>query len=251
MKPRRERERIAPPAPERLPAVIESLLFVAEEPQEIGALAKSLNVPRQRVERALETRAGATNGRGLFVQRMGDRVQIATIPEAAPYIERFLEVDYGHLSRAALETLAIIAYRQPVTRASVEAVRGVNSDHAVATLLSRGLIEDVGRAPGPGRPVLFSTTIRFLEYFGLQRPDDLPPLPEAELPAGEQPGVAPPSPEIDGAAGAGGEPQGEDAGSDEDSQAEAASDEIDDLVEASFEPPDDGGSTTEDAEDSV
>ncbi len=186
MKRRRHHQRIAPPTPERLPAVIESLLFVAGEPQEIGTLSKSLNVPRQGVERAVEALAASSDGRGLFVQRLGDRVQLATSPDAAPYIERFLEVEHGNLSRAALETLAIVAYRQPVTRAGIESVRGVNSDHAVATLLNRGLIEDVGRAPGPGRPVLLSTTIRFLEYFGLQRPDDLPPLPEAEPIEGEE-----------------------------------------------------------------
>ncbi len=180
MKLQRRRRRIAPPAPELLPAVVESLLFVAEEPQEIGTLARSLNVPRQRLERAVEALAASVNGRGLFVQRLGDRVQLATVPDAAPYIEQFLEVEHGRLSRAALETLAIIAYRQPVTRAAIESVRGVNSDHAVATLLARGVIEEVGRAPGPGRPVLFGTTVRFLEYFGLRRPDDLPPLPELE-----------------------------------------------------------------------
>ena len=180
MKLQKRPRRIAPPASERLPAVIESLLFVAEEPQEIGTLAKSLNVPRQGVERAIEALAASVNGRGLFVQRLGDRVQLATVPDAAPYIERFLEVEHGRLSRAALESLAIVAYRQPVTRAAIESVRGVNSDHAVATLLARGLIEDVGRAPGPGRPVLFGTSVRFLEYFGLQRPQDLPSLPGSE-----------------------------------------------------------------------
>jgi segregation and condensation protein B len=170
--------KIDPPTPDRLPAVLESLLFVAEEPQEIGTLARSLGVPRQRIEHAVEQLADSANGRGLFVQRHGDRVQLATTPDAAPYIEQFLEVEHGRLSRASLETLAIIAYRQPATRAVIESVRGVNSDHAVASLLARGLIEEVGRAPGPGRPVLLGTSVRFLEYFGLQRPDDLPPLPE-------------------------------------------------------------------------
>ncbi len=190
MTAQRERRRIGRPAAERLPAIIESLLFVAEEPQEIGTLAKSLNVPRQGVEQAIETLAASVNGRGLLVQRFGDRVQLATAPDAAPYIEQFLEVEHGRLSRAALESLAVIAYRQPVTRAGVEAIRGVNSDHAVATLLARGLIEEVGRAPGPGRPVLFGTTVRFLEYFGLERPQDLPPLAEPvsdEMPEPEQP----------------------------------------------------------------
>jgi segregation and condensation protein B len=181
MTSRRQQATIDPPAPDRLPAVIESLLFVAEEPQEIGALAKSLGVPRQRVERAIEQLVESVDGRGLLVQRLGDRVQLATVPDAAPYIERFLEVTHGRLSRAALETLAIIAYRQPVTRARIEAVRGVNSDQSVATLQARGLVEEVGRAPGPGRPVLFGTTVRFLEYFGLQRLDDMPPLPAIEV----------------------------------------------------------------------
>ena len=200
MKLRRDRQRIARPAPERLPALIESLLFVAEEPQEIGTLAKSLNVPRQGVERAVEELAASVNGRGIFVQRLGDRVQLATIPDAAPYIEQFLEVEHSRLSRAALEALAIIAYRQPISRAAIESVRGVNSDHAVATLTARGLIDEVGRAPGPGRPVLFSTTVRFLEYFGLQRPEDLPPLPEpeqAEASETLEPEERPPLPEAE------------------------------------------------------
>jgi len=178
MKLRRRPQKIPAPAPDRLPAVIESLLFVAEEPQQLDTLARSLSVPRQRVEQAVELLAASTDGRGIFVQRLGDRVQLATVPDAAPYIEHFLEVEHGQLSRAALETLAIIAYRQPVTRAGIESVRGVNADYAVAALLARELIEEVGRAPGPGRPALFGTTMRFLEYFGLQRPDELPPLPD-------------------------------------------------------------------------
>lgn len=168
-----------PPAPERLGVVIESLLFVADEPQPIDTLAKSLNVRRDRIEQAIEELA-VPDGRGIFVQRQGDRVQLATVPEAAPYIERFLEVEHGRLSNAALETLAIVAYRQPMTRGGIDNVRGVNSDGAVATLLARGLIEEVGRAPGPGRPALFGTTVRFLEYFGLSRADALPPLAELE-----------------------------------------------------------------------
>lgn len=177
MKLEKRHKRIDPPAPELLPAVIESLLFVAEGPQEISTLARSLSLPRQRIERAVDELVASKNGRGVFVQRLGDRVQLATVPDAGPYIEQFLEEEYGHLSRAALETLAIIAYRQPVTRTVIESVRGVNSDHAVATLLARGLIEEVGRAPGPGRPILLAPSVRFLEYFGLQRTEDLPPLP--------------------------------------------------------------------------
>lgn len=180
MKLRRQPTKISPPGPELLAAVIESLLFVASEPQDINTLAKSLSVTRHKIEQALDELTESTNGRGVFVQRIGDRVQLATVPDAAPYIEQFLEVEYGQLSRAALESLAIIAYRSPVTRAVIESVRGVNSDHAVATLLARGLIEEVGRAPGPGRPVLFAPAVRFLEYFGLQKATDLPPLPPME-----------------------------------------------------------------------
>jgi segregation and condensation protein B len=181
MKQRQQQLRkTAPPEPELLPAVIESLLFVASEPQDVGTLAKSLALPRKAIEKALDALADAKTGRGIFVQRIGDRVQLATAPEAAPHIEQFLEVEYGQLSRAALESLAIIAYRAPVTRAVIEQVRGVNSDHAVATLVTRGLIEEVGRAPGPGRPVMFAPAVRFLEYFGLQRAEDLPPLPPIE-----------------------------------------------------------------------
>lgn len=179
-------EKIPRPAPDQLPAIIESLLFVAEEPQEIGTLSKTLNTPRQGIERAIEALIESTAGRGIYLQRNGDRVQLSTTPEAAPYIEHFLEVEHGRLSRASLETLAIIAYRQPATRGTVESVRGVNSDHSVATLLARELIEDVGHVPGPGRAVLFGTTLRFLEYFGLQKPDDLPPLPEVEQDEGEE-----------------------------------------------------------------
>jgi segregation and condensation protein B len=173
-------QKIEPPSADLLPAVLESLLFVAGEPQEIGTLAKTVGLPRQRVEKAIDALIDQRDGRGVFVQRLGERVQLATVPDAAKYIERFMEVDYGRLSRAALETLAIIAYRQPITRGGIEAVRGVNSDYSVHTLLARGLIEEVGRAPGPGRPILLASTHRFLEYFGLQQPADLPPLPEME-----------------------------------------------------------------------
>ncbi len=180
MRAKRQEQKLPRPAPDRLPAVLESLLFVADGPQEIGALARAVNAPRDRVEQAIDVLSESANGRGVFVQRLGDRVQLATVPEAAPYIEQFLEVEHGRLSRASLETLAIIAYRQPVTRAQIESIRGVDPDHAVATLLARGLIEEVGHAPGPGRPVLFGTAVRFLEYFGLERMEGMPALPPLE-----------------------------------------------------------------------
>ena len=117
--------------------------------------------------------------RGMRVQRLRDKVQLVTAPDAALAIEKFLGIDgSGHLSAAALETLAIIAYRQPVTRPAIEAVRGVNCDGVIQTLLSRGLIQETGRQETVGRPILYATTFEFLQNFGLRDTDDLPPLEE-------------------------------------------------------------------------
>jgi segregation and condensation protein B len=173
---RKRRKRIAPPQPERVAAMLESLLFVAEEPLELGVLARSLGVSRAAVGEAVDGLASECAERGVRVQRSGELVQLVTAPEAAPYVERFLEMDHHRLSTAALESLAIIAYRQPVTRAVINSIRGVDSDRVVATLMGRGLVEEVGRAQTIGRPALLGTTVRFLEYFGLEKPDDLPPL---------------------------------------------------------------------------
>jgi segregation and condensation protein B len=174
--------RIRRPAPDKVKATLESLLFVAQEPVELAVLARSLHLKEEEVEDALDSLAGDCRQRGLRIQRSGDLVQMATAPESARYVENFLNMDHHQrLSTAGLETLAIIAYKQPITRAGVEAVRGVNSDGAVATLLARDLVEEVGRAHTPGRPVLFGTTVRFLEHFGLERPEDLPPLPEDDV----------------------------------------------------------------------
>lgn len=166
-----------------LSAQLESLLFVATEPVPISQLAAALEVTPSEVSRGLQALEADLQGRGLRLQRHHHRVQLTTAPQAAPLIERFLGLEAtGHLSRAALETLAIIAYRQPVTRPQVDAVRGVNSDGVIRSLLSKGLIQEVGRAQGPGRPILYGTTAEFLQYFGLNSLSELPPLelPEAE-----------------------------------------------------------------------
>ena len=157
--------------------VIESVLFVADQPVEVGALARSIGAPKAEVVAAIEELAELCRDRGVFVQRTGDLVQLASAPDTAPYVERFLGTEHPRLTDASLETLAIIAYRQPITRAGIEAVRGVDCDGPIRTLMARELIEEVGRAPVAGRPTLFGTTVRFLEYFGLEKPDDLPPLP--------------------------------------------------------------------------
>lgn len=158
-------------------ALIESLLFVADEPLSAEQLADALQVPPAQAEEALRALDEVLQGRGLRLEWLGDRVQMVTAPEAAPYVERLLGLgERRRLSPAALETLAIIAYRQPVSRATIEAVRGVNCDGVLRTLLAAGLIEEVGRAPTVGRPILYGTTFAFLQHFGLRALSDLPPL---------------------------------------------------------------------------
>ncbi len=145
---------------------------------EISMLARALRRPADAIEEALaELEVRCAEG-GTRLQRTRDAVQLVTAPDVGPFVERFLGLESRQrLSGAALESLAIIAYKQPMTRAGVEQVRGVNSDGAIASLIARGLVEEVGRAPGPGRPALLGTTLRFLEHFGLSKPGDLPPLP--------------------------------------------------------------------------
>lgn len=171
-----------PPVPE-LPWVIEALLFVSDEPQTVNALARATSAGEQTVKKALATLAADLEARGLRLQDDNGRYQLVTAPIYAEYIEAFL--DQGpvqRLTRASLETLTIIAYRQPCTRAEIEAIRGANSDHAVATLERRNLIENIGTADAPGRPKLYRTTTRFLEHFGIRSRDELPPLPEPSAP---------------------------------------------------------------------
>lgn len=158
-------------------ALLESLLFVAESPVTIDDLAKVLEIEPAEVESLLDALEEDYLDRGIRLQRHGDRVQMVSAPEAAEAVEKFLGVESsGRLSSAALETLAIIAYRQPITRAQIEAIRGVNSDGVIRTLLRYGLIEEVGRLETVGRPLLYGTTFAFLQRFGLRSLDDLPPL---------------------------------------------------------------------------
>jgi len=173
-----------PPAPGDLPALLESLLFVSAQPAPLAKLAQTLEIDEADVEAALDELAASYNAnrRGLRVQRKRDRVQLITAPEAAPYVERFLGLDLSSkLSTAALETLAVIAYRQPLTRAEIEAVRGVNCDGVLRTIMARELVEPVGRLEQAGRPYLYGTTFQFLQYFGLESLDALPPLPEGQV----------------------------------------------------------------------
>lgn len=160
-----------------LPALIENLLFVADDPVSVGQLAKALEVSEREVEQALQNLEETLQDRGLRLERMATRVQLVTAPEAASHVERFLGLgNRRRLSPAALETLAIIAYRQPVSRPEIEVVRGVSCDSVLRTLLSAGLIENMGRAQRVGRPIMYGTSFSFLQHFGLKRLEDLPPL---------------------------------------------------------------------------
>ncbi len=158
-------------------ALVEALLFVADRPTTADQIAKALEMEPDVVEDILRTLEQQLQTRGVRVQRRGLQVQLVSAPEAAPCIQQFLGLEpSGRLSQPALETLAIVAYRQPATRAAIEAVRGVNCDGVLRTLLSRGLIEEVGRLEQAGRPILYGTTFEMLQYFGLKSLEDLPPL---------------------------------------------------------------------------
>ena len=163
--------------PYPLPVMVESLLFVASEPVPVTQIAEALDVKLADVEHALIELNAEIVSRGIRVQRKGDKVQLTTQPECATYVEKFLGLDLTtRLSKPALETLAIIAYQQPVTRAQIEHVRGVNCDAVLSTLLNRGLIEEIGRLETAGRPIQYGTTFAFLQHFGLRGLDDMPSL---------------------------------------------------------------------------
>jgi segregation and condensation protein B len=168
-----------------LMSLVESLLFVADEPVHLDRLTTVLEASVEEVEAALRSLAEEYLHRGLRLQRKRQRVQLVTAPEAADHVRRFLGLELtSRLSPAALEALAIVAYRQPVTRAQIEAIRGVNSDTVLRTLINRGLIEEQGRLEQVGRPILYGTTFEFLQQFGLDSLDQLPSL-EAVLVATE------------------------------------------------------------------
>jgi segregation and condensation protein B len=176
---------------EELARAIEAVLLVAVEPVTPGLLAELVEEPAERVEGLCDRLAASylDQQRGFVLARVAGGFRFQTHPELAPYVERFANRDVSHrLSTAALETLAIVAYRQPVSRAQISAVRGVNAEGVVRMLEQRGYIEAVGRAEGPGQAVLYGTTDLFLERLGLDRLEQLPPvedfLPGADV-AGE------------------------------------------------------------------
>lgn len=160
--------------------IVEGLLFVAPGPVSVSQLASVIECSSIEVEQALQQFKEVCQNRGVRLQRFGQKVQLVTAPECTDYIERLLGLSIsGKLSTPALETLSIVAYRQPITRSEIEAIRGVNSDGVLRTLLSKGLVEEVGRLETVGHPVLFGTTFEFLRFFGLE---DISYLPELDLP---------------------------------------------------------------------
>lgn len=162
-----------------LSAALESLLFVADKPVGPEQLARALRLPVEIVEAGLRRLADelAHGGRGMRLQVQQEKVRLVTRPDAAAAIEEFLNLDLTtRLSGPALETLAVIAYRQPVTRAQIEAVRGVDCGGVLRTLGQRGLVEEVGRLEAVGRPILYGITEQFMHHFGIMNLDELPPL---------------------------------------------------------------------------
>lgn len=157
-------------------SALEALLFVAERPlsrREIAALA---GTDRATVDERLGDLEVSLRERGLRLLADGDRVELATAAEAGALVARYVGADAVRLSGASLETLAIVAYRQPVTKSAIERIRGVDSDYTVRTLLHRRLLVELGRSAAPGRPFLYGTGFEFLERFGLTSLDELPPL---------------------------------------------------------------------------
>jgi segregation and condensation protein B len=158
---------------------LEAILFLADEPLSASLLGQVVEVSRRGVERALASLAAEYEGRGsgIVLREVAGGWRLMTHPLASPYVEQFvLSSRHARLTKASLETLAIVAYKQPVTRHQVSSVRGVDSDGVLRSLIERGLVQEVGRDDGPGRAILYGTTIPFLERLGLASLADLPPL---------------------------------------------------------------------------
>lgn len=188
-------EPLAPYAEADLPPLLEAYLFVSTEPVQPAEAARMLGVGAAAVEEALEDMANAYARRinsGLHVVRIAGGYQMATRPALAPGLARLLSAPglKSRLSKPALETVAIVAYQQPVTQAEIEAVRGVNADAVLKTLTERGLVQETGRKEVAGRPILYGTTPDFLHYFGLHTLEDLPPLEDIAVAGAEADRVA-------------------------------------------------------------
>ncbi len=164
--------------------LVEAFILVSDGPVSKEILARALEQDEATIEAILAELENDYATRGIRLQRMRDRAQFVSAPEVSEQVSKYLGLDTApRLSPAALETLAIIAYRQPITRPQIENIRGVNCDGVVSTLLARNLIEAVGELETVGHPTLYATTFDFLHYFGLTSLEQLPPLPEEMMPA--------------------------------------------------------------------
>ena len=167
-------------------AALEAILFVTESPVPVEELAEVLELPKQQIQLELEELASdlATRESGLVLRQAGGGYRLYSNPEAYPYLERFASsATARRMSGAALEVLAVIAYRQPVSMGQIAEIRGVDSDSAIRTLERMGLVEEAGRLPGPGNPAIYRTTPLFLEKLGVNRLEELPPLADHVPPA--------------------------------------------------------------------
>ncbi len=165
-----------------LKQIVESILFVADRPVDLAMLARICGRKQEEMVSVLDELADDCRDRGVRIQRSGAAVQMVTAPETSPYVQAFLGIDENQkLTPSALAALTVIAYRQPVSRPALEKILGKSCEWVLASLKARDLVGEVGRAGGPGRPYLYGTTFRFLEHFGLEKPEDLPPLPELEV----------------------------------------------------------------------
>jgi segregation and condensation protein B len=165
-------------------AIVEGLLFAAgDEGLSLQQIAAVLEIEEEQAQAIIHMlkEEYEQQKRGIQLIELAGVFQLATKKEHAPYLKKLVESpSSASLSQAALETLAIIAYRQPITRAEIEEIRGVKSDKPIQTLIAKALIKEVGRAEGTGRPILYGTTKEFLDYFGLKTLEELPPLPELQ-----------------------------------------------------------------------
>ena len=177
--------------------IVEAILFVTGDAVEKKELCRALEITEGELSETLDALESGYDfdRRGLRLLRFGEHVQLGTRPDYAPYVERLLQpVQKQSLSQAVMETLAVFAYRQPVTKAEIEQIRGVKCDYSVQSLTTKGLIAEVGRKEALGRPILYGTTENFLAHFGLSTLEDLPPMPE--LPQDEKKPVDDDVPEL-------------------------------------------------------
>lgn len=164
------------PSIELTEVALEALLFVAERPLSRREIASIAGTDRDTVDARLGDLEVSLGERGIRLVTDGDRVELATATEGGALVARYIGADAVRLSNASLETLAIVAYRQPVTKSAIERIRGVDSDYTIRTLLHRRFVVELGRSEAPGRPFLYGTGFEFLERFGLTSLEDLPPL---------------------------------------------------------------------------